>query len=416
MLYNLTSNIQSNMVLNKGLLELGGYAVPSVIMSNNKVEAREKAERSGFLFGISFIAPFLLLPLFNKGFLKLNKISNKFGGFDDKIMHMSKKYLTKDGKYLEEGMNELLKTFEGKNDYKAISTSFQNIINKFPDKELLRKQLIKTHTQVFFSDFVSSALMMGSIYWGSNLLTREKTGKDGFSAKFEMVDEKKLKDDAKNYEQSKLKKMAIAIGLILGSGLGIATILKKGMLAKDSSKFGNFIKKHVSKFDYTKGIFMSRATLLGIMLFGDVPNTLLASRDKEEFKYNTIKNAALIGTFFGGDLILNNVAARIIDKSIGTKLIDDSKFKEKKTFWNKITCPLRTFKEINENKINLSENTLRKTKLAGVGMFWGNFVVLCGIMGFGLPYVLNKILRKDVTKDTDAKDKKPTNKPKQTSP
>ena len=126
-MYNITSGIQSNMVLNKGLLEIGGYAVPSVIMANNKVEAREKAERSGLLFGISFIAPFLLLPIFNKSFLKLNKISDKFAGYDDKIMHMSKKYLTKDGKYLEEGINELLNEF--KNNKKIIKNANYAEIN-----------------------------------------------------------------------------------------------------------------------------------------------------------------------------------------------------------------------------------------------------------------------------------------------
>ncbi|MEI8128854.1 MAG: hypothetical protein WCG95_04465 [bacterium] len=112
MLYNLTSNIQTNMVLNKGLLEIGGIAVPNTIMANNKVEARERAERESLFFSLAFIAPFGFLPLFNKSFLKLNKISDKFNGFDDKIMHLSKKYLTKDGKYLEEGVKELLKTFK----------------------------------------------------------------------------------------------------------------------------------------------------------------------------------------------------------------------------------------------------------------------------------------------------------------
>lgn len=387
------------MVLNKGLLEIGGYAVPSIIISNNKVEGREKAERSALLFGISFIAPFLLLPICNKGFLKLNKISDKFGGFDDKIMHLSKEYLTRDGKYLEKGINDLLQTFEGQNDYKEISNSFQNILKKFPNRELLRQQLIKTHTQVFLSDFISSALMMGGIYWGSNWITKQKTGKDGFSAKFEMVDERNLKKNAKEHEQSKFQKMAIAVGLILASGSGIASTLKKGMLSSKSSKFIDFVKKHASKFDYQKGVFMSRATLFGIMVFGDVPNTLLASRDKEELKYNTIKNAALLATFFGGDLLLNNSVARIIDGATGTKLIDESRLKEKNTLWNRITCPLKTFKEINENKINLDAKTRRKTKIAGVGMFWGNFIILCALMGFGLPYVLNKNLRKDVAKE-----------------
>lgn len=400
-MYGITSTIQSNMVMNKGLLELGGYAIPSVIMSNNKVEAREKAERSAALFGISFLAPFALLPVFNKFFLKHNKITEQFLSQHDKIMHLSKKYLTKDGAYLKEGINELLnsKKISHHKNYNEIHSAFQKMLNKFPDTEILRKKLIKTHSQVFMSDFISSALMMGAIYWGSNFLTKKKTGKEGFSAKFEMEDDKALREKAKKHEKDKLKKIATAITLIFGSGIGIAATLKKGMLTQKPGKFTNFVKKHAAKFDYTDGVFMSRLTLLGIMLFGDVPNTLLASRDKEELKYNTLKNTALLATFFGGDLVLNNVAARVIDATLGTKLIDDSKVKQKNTLWNKINSPLRTFKDIELNKIGLSEKILKKTKTAGVAMFWGNFAVLCAILGFGLPYLLNKILRQDVAKD-----------------
>lgn len=408
MLYGITSNIQTNMVLNKGLLEIGGIAVPNTIMANNKTEARERAEREGLFFALAFLAPFVFLPAFNKGFLKLNKISDNMHGCDDKIMHMSKKYLTKDGRYLEEGMSKLLNTFKDKKNYSEISSSFSNILKKFPDREVLRKKLINTHSQVLISDFIVSGLMISSIPWLSNLITKIKTGKAGFSAKFKMVDEQTLNEDAKKHEQTKYKKLGVITGSILLSGIGLYLGLKKGMLAGNSSKVGNFIKKHSAKFDYKDGIFMSRTILLLITLCADTPSTILSSRDKEEVKYNTIKNLTLNGIFFGGDIILNNLAARMLDKTMGTKLLDTSKVEKKNTFLNRITCPLKTFKEIDENKLKLDEQTLRKTKKAGVGMFWGNFIVLCGILGFGLPYMLNKILKQDVARE---KDKNKNNKP-----
>ena len=319
-------------------------------------------------------------------------------------MLVSKKYLTRDEKYLEEGINELLKELKikKKTNYEEIHNSFDNLLKRFPDKNELRKKLIKTHAQVLMGDFLTTGLMMGGVYWGSNLLTKEKTGKSGFSAKFEMVDEKSLEANAKKHEQDKIKKMVAGLGLLLAGGLGLSTAIKKGLLAGNSSKFGNFMKKHATKFDYKDAIFMSRATFFGINLFGDVPNTLLASRDKEELKYNTIKNIAFVAIFFGGDLVLNNILARIIDKTIGTKLIDDSKVKKKNTLWNKINSPLRSFKEIEKNEIKLDAKLLKKTKVAGVAMFWWNFAVLCGVMGFGLPYMLNKILRKDVAKEKNS--------------
>lgn len=388
------------MVMNKGLLELGGYAVPGVIMANNKVEARERAERSAGLFSIAYLSPLILLPLFNKSYLRFNKISNNFSGHEDKIMQVSKKYLTKDGKYLEEGINELINSFKKKKNYEQVNESMQNILKNFPDREVLRKNLIKTHSIVILSDFLATGFMFGSVYWASNLLTKRKTGKDGFSAKFEMENDASLREKAKKHEQEKFKKMLVAMGLIFTGAIGLYTSIKKGLSAPNSNKFGNFMKKYAEKFDYEDGIFMSRTTFFAINLFGDVPNTLLASRDKEELKYNTIKNIAFVATFFGGDILLNNLSARVIDKSFGTKLIDDSKVKEKNTLWNKINSPLRSFKEIEKNEIKLDAKLLKRTKKAGVAMFWWNFAILCGVMGFGLPYMLNKILRKDVAKET----------------
>lgn len=409
MLYNVTSNIQSNMVLNKGILELGAYAIPGVIMSNNKVEAREKAERSALLFSIAYLTPFVMLPLFNKTMLKGHRITDKFNGHEQKLMLVSKKYLTKDGAHLEKGINELLDDFKNNkkkvHEYPKINEAFQSVLKKFPDKEVLRKKLIKTHSKVLLLDFLITGSMMGAVYWSSNLLTKLKTGKSGFSAKFEMVDEKTLAANAKKHEQTQRKKILIGIGSLVGGSLAVALGLKKGLLAKDSSKFGNFVKKHADKFDYTDAIFMSRATFLGINIFGDVPNTLLACRDKEELKYNTLKNAAFLSFFFGGDLVLNNLGARVIDKTMGTKLIDDSKLKAKNSLWNKINAPLRSFKEIEKNEIKLSPQLLHKTQKAGVAMFWGNFVLLGAILGFGVPYILNKILRNDVAKEMQKKNK-----------
>lgn len=403
MLYNITSNIQTNMVLNKGLLELGGVAVPNTIMANNKTEARERAEREGLYFAFAFLAPFVFLPLFNRWFLKLNKVTGASNGFDHKIMNLSKKYLTKDGKYLEEGMSKLLEKFKTKKDanYEKINDSFKNILKKFPDKEVLRKKLIRAHSDVMFSDIVISGIMLGSVPWISNFITQIKTGKKGFSAKFEMVDDKKLREDAKAHERTKMKKIAILLSSIFLSAGGLYAGFKKGMSAKESSKFSNFVKKYADTLDYKDGIFMSRTMLLLLTLCSDFPGSILSGRDKDEVKYAVVRNLILNGMFFGGDIILNGLAGNIIDKSMKTKLMDDSTLKDKNNFWKRITCPLRTFEDINKNEIKLDEKTLQKTKKAGVGMFWGNFLLLCALIGFGMPAVLNKNLKRDVKNDAD---------------
>lgn len=64
--YALTAQVQENTLLNRGLLDLGGIAVPQMIMSNNKDEKIERGITQGLYFVTSFVAPYLLLPFFSK--------------------------------------------------------------------------------------------------------------------------------------------------------------------------------------------------------------------------------------------------------------------------------------------------------------------------------------------------------------
>lgn len=102
--FNTVSNIESNILLNKGITDLGGFVIPQAIMSNNKDESIERVFKSLLYFGITFVSPLFLLPLINKGALSHFKIVNNFKNDEKKILQVSKKYLTKDGKYLQEGI------------------------------------------------------------------------------------------------------------------------------------------------------------------------------------------------------------------------------------------------------------------------------------------------------------------------
>lgn len=388
------------MVLNKGLLEIGGVAVPNTLMANNKTEARERAEREGLYFAFAFLAPFAFVKFFNKSFLKQNKISPDFKSANDKIMSVSKEYLTKDGAYLEQGINKTLESLKAvkHKDYESTKKVYENILKKFPDKEDLRKKLINTHCKVVLFDFLLSGMILLSIPWLSNFITSQKTHKSGFSAKFEMVDEKTRKKDAEQFEKTKNKRFAAVVGAVIATGLGLFFGMKKGLNADKTSKFGNFVKKNITKLDYKDGIFMSRIMLLLISLCSDT-SSIVSSRDKDELKYSAIRNIAIDSMFFGGDLIINAFLVRITDKLFKTKLLDKDKLKDKNTLWNRITCPVKTFKQLDENKMNLDAKTLKRTKIAGVAMFWSNFAILCGLIGFGLPFTLNKMLKENVQKE-----------------
>ncbi len=106
---NTCAAVESNILLNKGITDIGGFVIPQAIMSNNKDEALERVFKSGLYFLFTFVSPFLALPLMNKHFLKSNNIVKNFSGYQLRILEVSKKYLTKDGEYFKEGVRKTAK-------------------------------------------------------------------------------------------------------------------------------------------------------------------------------------------------------------------------------------------------------------------------------------------------------------------
>jgi len=159
--YNLTAKVQENTLLNRGLIDIGG-SVPQIIMSNNNDERVERSVSGGLYIVADFIAPFALLPFFNKRFLARNGIVKNFNNNERKIIEVSKKYLTKDADYLLEGIRETAKKIELEAEKKGkkinVREDFENIIRRF-DKNELKDKLLKTHEKVLFSDSLVTAWM-----------------------------------------------------------------------------------------------------------------------------------------------------------------------------------------------------------------------------------------------------------------
>ena len=78
-LYNTTSEIQKNAVLNRGFIESMGVEVPFALMANNKDERIERLMRAVWFVFASFVAPVIFMPRINKQVLKNSKIAENAG-------------------------------------------------------------------------------------------------------------------------------------------------------------------------------------------------------------------------------------------------------------------------------------------------------------------------------------------------
>lgn len=397
--YNLTNQIQENTLLNRGLLDVGGLAVPQIIMSNNDDEKIERGVMETIYFVSSFMAPYLILPFFNKTFLRRNGIVKDFSNNERKIIEVSKKYLIKDTKYLVDGIRETAKSIEheaakhGKT--LKVSQDFENVLARFKGKEHeLKEKLFNAHEKILFSDYLSTALMWCATPWAAMEVTKLRTKRSGFSATYAMLDEEQSRKNAEKHEREKKKKLLTSVVIGTIPSILFPKIVTKGLKSPNN----NIIKRCAENFNYTKGIFPSKTVFAAIWILTDYPNTIMSARDKYERRDRFIRNTAQIAVFFGSDYILNNIFGRLSDRFLETKIMDRSKLPEKASFFKKLGLQPKSFSEIEDLK--LSPQILKKTKTVGAALYWITLLSNMLILGFGLPSILNKMLQKSVKADT----------------
>ena len=386
-LYDATAFIQAHTLLNRGLTNIGGCAIPNAIMSNTKEEALERLGMSALSVTFAFIMPLLLLPRYNRFFLAKNNIVKNFENNEKKIIQVSKEFLTKDTKTMVDGIRESAKQLKAEKD-------FENILTRFNGREEeLKTKLLKAHEQILRSDFMSTGLLMGSIPWIATGVTEYKTGRKGFSATFKMLEEKKV--SKKEHQKSKFKKLAGTLAFAFIPGIILSRLVTKGL----SAKTANIIKNNAQNFNYTSGVSMSKTINAMKWAFTGFLAKLPSSRDKYELKDRSAREGATFVMFFGGDYLLNNILGRMSDAFLGTKIMDTDKFKgEKIGFFKSFALPVRRFKKINNLK-NVSPEIIKRTRNTGAVLYWVSLITNMAVLGFSVPRFLNKFLRHSVQKD-----------------
>lgn len=385
--YDATAFIQAHTLLNRGLTNIGGCAIPNAIMSNTKEEALERIGMSTLSVTFAFIMPLFLLPRYNKFFLAKNGIVKNFANNEKKIIQVSKEYLTKDAQTMTDGIRESAKQLKAEKD-------FENILERFKGREdELKAKLLKAHEQILRSDFMSTGLLMGSIPWIATGITEYKTGRKGFSATFNMLEEKEV--SKKDHAKSKLKRLAGTLAFAFIPGVIISRAVTKGL----SAKTANFIKNNAQNFNYTSGVSMSKTVNALKWAFTGFLAKLPSSRDKYELRDRTAREGATFVMFFCGDFLINNILGRLSDKFLGTKIMNTDKYNGKKIgFFKSFLLPTRRFRKINNLK-NVSPEVLKRTRNLGAALYWVSLITNMAVLGFSVPHFLNKFLRHSVQKD-----------------
>ena len=398
----LATYLDERVLLGKAFLDVTALDAPQIIMANNGQERREKFNKASFSFALGYLSPLVTLPLTNRlGMRYVAKLIPKFMSKEANLIHISNKYL-KDKDLLKEGMKllEIEKNTkkEDKNYlqkfierfYKDEKTDYSKIIKQCGgDYELLRKKLINAKNAVLAFDLFFTSASIGCVGFFNNWQTKRKTHQEGFSAEFSMADKDIVEKRAENFKKKEPLRKAAWLGIL--SALTLSPLLvRKGLTSQQSTKVNNYIKKIAHRFDYKDGIFMSRLPFF-MSAIGLYSGIVLASRNETEMKDTSIRSTASTIAYFGGDILIGSILGRLSDKYLKTKLINKD---VEKNFLNKLIPPTRRLRDLSS-----------RDRKIGAALYWINLAILSVCMGFGIPYLINKMIRRDVEKDVQAQNK-----------
>ena len=271
--YNVTQELNSSVMLSRAVIDLFGCDIPWAVMANNKQERKERIRKAGSFYIVAWLSPFLTLPLSNRLSAKyVGKLTKNFWSNNHKVLHLSNSYL-KNSEDMIKGLKLLSqktargpietlynkidksKKYEQKIDINALLKSCQG------NKEKLRKNIIKAKTAVFASDFLLSFLAIGSFSFLNNELTKKETGQKGYSAEMSMADKEIVEKRGAYYENVKKKRFLTYLGIICASTFALTTGVFGALHSHSSNKTIRKIRNIADKFDYEKGMYMSRLPL-----------------------------------------------------------------------------------------------------------------------------------------------------------
>ena len=408
--YNISQSVQQNAVLNRALIDAGGI-FPWLIQTNNKQERTERLINMSTFFGFAFLAPIINVPLGNRIAMNAMSLTDKFFDRNCNAIQLSNKFLTDNDEMLK-GLD--LYNKENKFAFSPLEKLYNKIFNKkrIPNvdikkllkkcqnnPELLRKRLIKAKNWVLFSDLIITGATLGSLGFLNNYLTKKRTGKSGFSAELYMADPQIIERRAAKYEENKKRNIKKLAAIVLFVSSVIPLIVSKGMISTKNTNFTKYIKNHAKYTDYTKGIFMSRFTmLLGIIM--NMCGLLIASRNKTEKKDWLIRCLITNPVFLGGDLLSASLISNTCDKLFKTELTEN---KPDNNLLRRIFPKVKSLEKIDKEVQNKKLSKMHKPLSEGI--YWGNMALCATMLAYLVPTLCNKMIKHDVEKDVQAHNK-----------
>ncbi len=295
----LTQKLQEYSLVNRGVLDTLGAAVPMVMLARNEEERREKMLDRTIVIGSAFV----LAPL--HAWLIMRGVARRHG-IAPALMKLS---------YAELQSVEALK----KGLHRLRSQKI-NVPGVPAIDEALRQTLVKAKTQMLVPDLIIECLIFASVGWITNFFTRTLTGKHQFTGEKSAVSEDALDELYENeaaFQQDERWRKLLTTGMALVAPIGLGWLLQKALLTpkKVLGILFQKIREKAHYFDYKDGIWMSMPTL-GVVVCMQFLGQVMAARSERERRENLIREGMLNFVFFWGNALWMLLLSKMLFKPL----------------------------------------------------------------------------------------------------
>lgn len=291
----LANTLQNYELINRGILDTAGAAVPVISWARTSQERREKILDRVIVIGSSFF----LAPI-HAGLM----------------MHVSARTKRIPISMMRINYTQLKTLSEFKTALKTLSKAKTT----FRITENLRKRVVQAKVNMLMPDLILECLLMGGVGWITNMFSRMQTGRNRFSGEQNATSQENLNKLYKiesSYQKNEKWRLLGTLALSIGMPLTLGFLLKKS-LASQRGPASNLLKAIRNKahyFDYKNGIWMSMPSL-GIVVTAQFFGHLFSARNMRELRENAIRETMMNAIFFWGDYIWRKILAKLSYRSL----------------------------------------------------------------------------------------------------
>jgi len=188
-------------------------------------------------------------------------------------------------------------------------------LNTLLQKDTFRRQVLRGKLAILLLDM--SLIMFSGLLamWGKNAITRQLSGKKGFSGEFKYADKTYLEEKSQNYEKNKKKRFWLSVGMNILGTVSLPLLLHGLLATPKQSQFLNTLRrKFVPLFNYSNAIFMSKWVAFWVGLYNWLLLGTLTARDGNERREHLVRVTTAMLLHNLGDDLFGGWRGKLLEK------------------------------------------------------------------------------------------------------